>query len=54
MELLELSVKEDFLPLHLGNVDVILGMQWLRKMGFMGIDWIDLTMTFTLGKLCYH
>lgn len=47
--ILDLTVIEDFLPLELGGVDVILGMQWLRTMGYMGVDWSGLTMTFEKG-----
>lgn len=45
----ELILSEDFLPLELGSIDLILGMQWLRKMGFMGVDWGALTMSFQVG-----
>lgn len=44
----ELTVQEDFLPLELG-VDMILEMQWLQTMGFMGVDWVGLTMSFQQG-----
>lgn len=33
----KLFVQEDFLPLDLEGVDMILGMWWLRTMGFMGL-----------------
>lgn len=46
LELLELTVKEDFLPLELGSLDVVLGMQWLKRMGTMKVDWPALLMTF--------
>lgn len=45
----ELTIQDDFLPLDLGGVDVILGMQWLKKMGYMKVDWGALTMTFQAG-----
>ncbi|TYJ96445.1 Ty3/gypsy retrotransposon protein [Cucumis melo var. makuwa] len=39
-------VKEDFLPLELRGVDVILGMQWLYLLGVTVCDWKNLTLTF--------
>ena len=41
------SLKEDFLPLELGGVDIILGMQWLHSLGVILVDWKNLTLTFT-------
>ena len=40
----------DFLAIELGNVDVILGMQWLDTTGTMKIHWPSLTMTFLSVK----
>lgn len=45
----ELTIIEDFLPFELGNIDVILGVQWLRKQGQMLIDWKKLYMRFTVA-----
>ncbi|KAA0054961.1 Transposon Ty3-I Gag-Pol polyprotein [Cucumis melo var. makuwa] len=42
----EWKVKEDFLPLELGGVDIILGMQWLYLLGVTVVDWKNLTLTF--------
>ncbi|KAA0040843.1 Ty3/gypsy retrotransposon protein [Cucumis melo var. makuwa] len=42
----EWTVKEDFLPLELGGVDLILGMQWLYSLGVTVCDWKNLTLTF--------
>ncbi|KAL0545922.1 hypothetical protein IC582_015819 [Cucumis melo] len=44
-----ISIVEDFLPLELGNIDMVLGMQWLQKQGAMTVDWKALTMTFVVG-----
>ncbi|KAL0548958.1 hypothetical protein IC582_013436 [Cucumis melo] len=44
------TVKEDFLPLELGGVDVILGMQWLYSLGVTVCDWKNLTLTFYDNK----
>lgn len=41
-------VEDDFLPLELGSSDIILGMQWLRKLGEMKVNWQTLTMTFNM------
>lgn len=40
------KVVEDFLPLELGGVDVILGMLWLYSLEMIEVDWKNLTMTF--------
>ena len=40
----------NFLIIELGNLDVILGMQWLDTTGTMKIHWPSLTMSFWLGR----
>ncbi|TYJ97700.1 Transposon Tf2-9 polyprotein [Cucumis melo var. makuwa] len=47
IQLVDLKVTEDFLPLELGGVDVILGMQWLHSLGVTIVDWKNLTFSFT-------
>lgn len=42
-------VKEDFLPLKLGNSDLILGVQWLEKLGPVVTNWKSQVMKFQLG-----
>ncbi|TYK14463.1 Ty3/gypsy retrotransposon protein [Cucumis melo var. makuwa] len=40
------KVIVDLLPLELGGVDVVLGMQWLYSLGNTEVDWRNLTMIF--------
>lgn len=49
LELPEVTVVEDFLPIELNDLDVILGMKWLQSMGKMKTDWPALTMSFIRG-----
>ncbi|KAL4026028.1 hypothetical protein IC575_014435 [Cucumis melo] len=45
------TVKEDFLPLELSGIDIILGMQWLHSLGVTTVDWKNLLLTFSVeGK----
>lgn len=39
LQLQNVTVIDDFLPLELGILDIILGMQWLRKLGEMQVKW---------------
>lgn len=41
----EIQVIGDFLPLDLGNTDVILGIKWLQMLGMTQVNWEELTMT---------
>lgn len=41
-----LEVVEDFLPLELGSADVILGVQWLEKLGVVKNNWKTQLMEF--------
>ncbi|KAA0046241.1 Ty3/gypsy retrotransposon protein [Cucumis melo var. makuwa] len=47
IQLMNWRVKEEFLPLELGGVDVVLGMQWLHLLGVTVVDWKNLTLTFS-------
>lgn len=43
------SIEEDFLPLELGNSDLILGIQWLEKLGEVTTNWKHQSMSFMWG-----
>ncbi|KAJ9546382.1 hypothetical protein OSB04_018925 [Centaurea solstitialis] len=44
-----LDVKDDFLPIQLGNSDVILGIQWLETLGTISHNWKTQVMKFSCG-----
>lgn len=43
-------IQEDFLPLSLGSSDVILGVQWLEKLGTVVTNWKSQVMQFEVGE----
>ncbi|XP_068662850.1 uncharacterized protein [Aristolochia californica] len=45
-----IEIVEDFLPLELGNIDVILGVQWLETLGGTYTNWRTHVMKFRLGN----
>lgn len=49
IELQGITVCDDFLPISLTNVDIILGIQWLRTLDYFESNYQTLTMQFTLG-----
>lgn len=50
LQLQGITIVENSLPLSLGNSDVILGIQWLEKLGTMSTNWKTQTMKFPLGN----
>ena len=46
LQLPNIEVKADFLPLRLGSTNVIFGMQWLETLGGMQVNWRNLAMSF--------
>lgn len=41
-----IEIMENFFPLELGNSDVILGIQWLEKLGTVSTNWMSQVMQF--------
>jgi hypothetical protein len=47
----DFTMRLDLYPFRLPGVDVVLGLQWLRRLGIVSHDWANLTMCFTwMGK----
>lgn len=46
LDLRAVSMTENFLPLQLGHADVILGNEWLAKLGTISTNWKVPMMTF--------
>lgn len=49
IEVQGITVVEDFLPLKLGNSDLIFIIQWLEKLGIMSTNWKTQTLKFQVG-----
>lgn len=50
IKLPNLVVTADFLPIDMGRMDVILGMQWLCMTRYIGVHWPTLTMSFAMDN----
>lgn len=50
LQLEGVDVVEDFLPFELGNSDMILGVQWLEKLGSVTTNWKSQVMKFNVGR----
>ena len=50
VEMQELTIVEDFLPLNLGSTDVILRMQWLGTLGTIEVNWRNLVIKFKMEE----
>ena len=44
------EIVDDFLPLSLGNSNVILGIQWLETLGMTLTNWQQQVMKFQMGN----
>lgn len=49
LEMGEAKVVERFYLFELGGVEVILGVEWLEKLGEVTVDWRELTMKYRQG-----
>ena len=49
VQLQNIKIVANFLPLKLGSADVILGMHWLETLERMQVNWKTLTMRFQLN-----
>ena len=45
-----IDIVADFLPLKLGSLDVILGVQWLESLGTIYSNWRSQIMKFRMGE----
>lgn len=50
LQLQGLTIIEDYLPIELGNLDIILGLKWLEKLGTMSANWKLQRISFKMGK----
>ncbi|KAL8126621.1 hypothetical protein AgCh_013755 [Apium graveolens] len=50
VEIQDLTIVKNFLPVELGNSDLILGLQWLKKLGTMTANWKAQTIKFSMGS----
>lgn len=50
LQLQGITIIEDFLPITLGNSDLILGLQWLEKLGTMTVNWKSQEINFKMGN----
>lgn len=50
LQLQGLTIIEDFLPIALGISDLILGLQWLEKLGTMTANWKSQKISFKMGS----
>lgn len=50
LNLVNLTIIDDFIPLSLGSANVILGVQWLMMSGKVEYDWSTSKMEFHIGE----